>query len=505
MRFLNSLANIVTLLTLPAIVAYPIADIPDVPASLQCVSESHSPSYNESPNDLFSYDDILELIEEIEEGDIEERCSPEEIDGINRFMAMLAKRGIFHDDIVKDFTLNQDIEDLLSYDNSILGYSSSSIEYSVVPAIFYNNLMGIPCRSWCKKKWDQTRHFVKKHKKEIIIGAAIIAAVVVTVVVVSVVSASAAAAAAGTAIGGSSSLLDDSGTSKPPENRSHLREPETSNPTIESDIVSLVETTALMDVIDDQVNIFKDGVALDATINPKKALNENSPSFVQDAREFGAALAHKVFDGASEIVSVVPQLLEEIREIGERFVPNNICDFQPSDLLNPMGNYEFIVSKGHATIDQFFGVDQSQGYENPGTKQDFAYGIIPLPGMLGPRVATEGRIVMTEVSSVRGWSVGQPIHNRTFWGGVPKWSTVRQRYWKNEAHLAKSKPNHPHRAHIQRMERGLAPQRKNDFTGEIESLELHHTPPQREGGLFDFIEVWPEEHGLVDTYRRIGK
>jgi hypothetical protein len=55
------------------------------------------------------------------------------------------------------------------------------------------------------------------------------------------------------------------------------------------------------------------------------------------------------------------------------------------------------------------------------------------------------------------------------------------------------------------MERGLAPQRRNLGTGEMESKELHHIPPQREGGLFDFIELWPDEHSQTDALRRLGR
>jgi hypothetical protein len=53
------------------------------------------------------------------------------------------------------------------------------------------------------------------------------------------------------------------------------------------------------------------------------------------------------------------------------------------------------------------------------------------------------------------------------------------------------------------MEKGLAPQNKNDL-GELESMELHHIPPQKDGGLFDFIEVWPEEHAEIDPHRKLG-
>jgi RHS repeat-associated protein len=42
--------------------------------------------------------------------------------------------------------------------------------------------------------------------------------------------------------------------------------------------------------------------------------------------------------------------------------------------------------------------------------------------------------VGTEVTRPIGWRVGGPIHIPTSAGREPAWSTVRQRYWKNEAH-----------------------------------------------------------------------
>lgn len=38
---------------------------------------------------------------------------------------------------------------------------------------------------------------------------------------------------------------------------------------------------------------------------------------------------------------------------------------------------------------------------------------------------------------------------------------------------------------------------------QLASLYLQQT--QREGGLFDFIEVTPSEHAKLDNFRRIGK
>ncbi len=55
------------------------------------------------------------------------------------------------------------------------------------------------------------------------------------------------------------------------------------------------------------------------------------------------------------------------------------------------------------------------------------------------------------------------------------------------------------------MGKGLAPQQLNPITGQMESKELHHIPPQRDGGLFDFVEVWPDEHAKLDKLRHLEK
>ena len=36
-------------------------------------------------------------------------------------------------------------------------------------------------------------------------------------------------------------------------------------------------------------------------------------------------------------------------------------------------------------------------------------------------------------------------------------------------------------------------------------LAHHHIPSQRDGGLFDFEEVWPGEHAEMDNFRHIGE
>lgn len=162
---------------------------------------SHVEPLLEAQSKLLNYNDVLNLFEEIEEGDIEERCSPEEIEGINRFMVPLAKQGILPGDLRQEFLLNRDIDDLLSRPDKPWEFAYSIDGYSIETAICYDQAEALFCKSWVKKQWDQTRKFVKKHKREIITGAAIVVAVAVTVAVVVVVASSSAAAtaAAGTA------------------------------------------------------------------------------------------------------------------------------------------------------------------------------------------------------------------------------------------------------------------------------------------------------------------
>jgi len=56
---------------------------------------------------------------------------------------------------------------------------------------------------------------------------------------------------------------------------------------------------------------------------------------------------------------------------------------------------------------------------------------------------------------------------------------------------------------IPRMQKGLAPQRFNFEKGLWESKHLHHTPiQQKDGGLFQFIDLWPDEHIKLHLYSR---
>ena len=100
------------------------------------------------------------------------------------------------------------------------------------------------------------------------------------------------------------------------------------------------------------------------------------------------------------------------------------------------------------------------------------------------------------------WQRGMNINTRIS-GRDPAWSTVRARYWKNRA----MDPDAASfgEVNLERMNRGLAPQRGNRLApGGTETLELSHEPiPQRAGGTA-FVERWPCDHALHDDFRHPG-
>jgi len=87
--------------------------------------------------------------------------------------------------------------------------------------------------------------------------------------------------------------------------------------------------------------------------------------------------------------------------------------------------------------------------------------------------------VDTTKNMTKGWKVGDDVTNLTRAGNEPSWSTVRQRYWKNEAYYNPT-PYTP--ANLNRMQRGLAPLDRQKLP-----MHLHH-PYGREGNNFYIFE-----------------
>ncbi len=456
-----------------------------------------------------SYDDVLELIDEIESGTIAE-YSPEELQRVNQFLALLAQQGILpQEEGLSRFILNYDILTLLQpYHSFEPGYYIEGSRNAIL-GTFYGDADAALCRSAIKKMWDSTRHFVKKHKKEILIGGAIVVGVAatVTVIVLTCGTGAGAAVAVAEAVAGITQLENDS---PPPQSP-----PEPPSMPIELNIsmepppviTPIPETPLLQETIENQVAAFKETVFENIMSSVESKAPVESPSFLQGIRDTGAFFVHQALDGLTSIVADIPRLEQEIIDLTHRFVPPSMDN--PFYLINLPHQFEQQKASGHQLVDRVFGTDQAKLYTQEVKEARTAgltYGTLPPPGLFaGPTVANEGRLVISLCNKTRGWTVGDPIQNLTFWGNTPKWTTVRQRYWKNEAFKAKSDPTHRYRDQINRMEKGLAPQIENRNTGKLESMELHHDPSQREGGLFNFIEVTPEEHARLDPHRFINE
>ena len=167
----------------------------------------------------------------------------------------------------------------------------------------------------------------------------------------------------------------------------------------------------------------------------------------------------------------------------------------------------FLDQPGYAgdrrTAGQLVGAGLSAAAEKLGIdQQSMQLGMFAFSTLMSAKGSRAGASPnRTVTNSTVGWNVGDPINNLTSRGTVPSWSAVRQRFWKNEVLNNSSQYS---AANIERMKRGLAPQRVNPATGALESMELHHLPAQRNGGLYDVKPVWPDEHGAIDPFRVTG-
>jgi hypothetical protein len=93
LRYCKFLVNSVLLFTVPSAVLYP-------QESARLPLTQHKISFEEKQVEsgyVLSYDDILRLLDEIESGRLEKKCSPEQVEKITNFIALLAKEGALPD------------------------------------------------------------------------------------------------------------------------------------------------------------------------------------------------------------------------------------------------------------------------------------------------------------------------------------------------------------------------------------------------------------------------
>ena len=501
MHWPNFFSRIVSLLLLPLFLFYQF-ELPAVPPQTRPIPyDMGYPQIPEFNNYNFTYDDVLDLLEELEDGDLENRCSPQELWRINCFVALLAKKGILPNQFNEESTLDRDIQELF------YGVGSGN-SFSMISAMYGGQADIVLCKSWVKKQCNHVKNFVKKHKTAIIVGAAIVVAVIIVV------------ATAGTGAPGAAELVSAAGAAAAGGAAADSNSDEDSKSSSESiatspNVADSQNHPNLASVLEEQISSFKE-LVIEENLLPASGISSSriDPSIANKARELGSFLAHETLEGITQLTSWVPGLFEEIKDLAAKILPET-----PSNSDNflwkgsPSENFESLLATGHEKIDEAFSTNQASLYPKEADNK-YTIGIIPLPGSLSIAGSPAGRIPLTLAADACGWEVGESITNRTIFGTVPKWSTVRRRYWKNEAAQVRAASGDPKylsdpvkysEENIRRMEQGLAPQRLNLDKTVYESVELHHIPPQREGGLFDFVEMWPDEHAGADEFRRIGR
>jgi len=330
-----------------------------------------------------TYDEILELLDDLESGEAEKKYSLSQLDRINNYLITLCKEGLLPNEVEED-ALNEDVYDLVYGENSVYQLRfSEKWESKAIPLVLTDNLdcHFLPCGK-ISHAWKKTKKFVKKHKKEIIIGAAVVVAVtVVAVAVVATSSASAATGAAGAALGASSaSGTSDSNHSKTKSDNANSEDNSTSSellkkilPFIEKDKTPIIESALV-----EQASSLKE-----LLVEEKSSQDLYQGEFNENVREIGAYMAHKALDEISELVKIVPQFCEEVKEIGSKFLPDSLKKFTIKESVSPLERHDYIVAIGHDAIDNVFTTNQAGTFlekvkENEVNK-NWVIGLLPPP------------------------------------------------------------------------------------------------------------------------------
>ncbi len=345
MKYSAFFVNSVLLFTVPTLALYPQV-IPLQHNYVQQQTES---------NHVLSYDEVMHLLEKLESGELEKKCTYEDLERINHFIVLLAREGVLSDDSEENLSLEDDIEELLNLDDNQYKYAfflGTPGEYMVVPAVFNQDWEVVLCKTWIEKKWKQTKKFVKKHKKAIIIGTAVVVAV--TVVVVAVVTATTAAAAAGAAGAAATSGSDKS-------DKPERKEESDPIPSVPIDIPPAQEAPALKAAMNEQILSFKENIVKEQFFeSPISATQSQGLSWEENGRVLGSLFAHESLKNLEQQVADHPSLYQEIQAIGSQY-----------HFPIPKGNTGTLLDFGHPEIDRRFSTDYSSLYATSEKEADF--------------------------------------------------------------------------------------------------------------------------------------
>jgi len=391
MRKLKLFTHYTLLAITSALFAYPQNNLPHV------IPHAVNYGYQQDTQEWVrptTYDEIMQMLEDLESGELERKYSPMQLERVNDYLALLAKQGILPDEFDEEIALEEDIEDLMYGEDSafqLAHYLENSSEYMIIPAVLngYSGYNIVQCGK-ISKAWKKTKKFVKKHKKAIIIGAVVVVAITVVVAVVATSFAGAATAAAGAAGAAASGAGSGSGSSDSSNSESRKSESKEEPPAVSAtpketpSPTDVTEAPIMKAAIDEHISSFKEFLVEDKAVQQAtspKGLDDLS--FGEKAREAGANIAHQAFDEVSDLVKIVPQLCEEVKELSAKFLPESLKLPNSEDTGSPKENYENLVAKGHEAIDKVFATDQAELFTAEAKANDpmnnFAIGMLPYP------------------------------------------------------------------------------------------------------------------------------
>ncbi len=167
-RYYNHLIHALLLCTTPTLSLHPHSPRPH---TTHIVKEG----YSQQELSSLSYKEIIQLLEDIENGNLEEPFSQTELSAINHFLANLARQGMTDENSETFTELNEDIQELLGID-----INNSDNQTIFTQAALWSG--------WFQPQLEKTTAFIKKYKKELII-AAIAVTTIAIIVTVSIVAA----------------------------------------------------------------------------------------------------------------------------------------------------------------------------------------------------------------------------------------------------------------------------------------------------------------------------
>ena len=213
---------------------------------------------------------------------------------------------------------------------------------------------------------------------------------------------------------------------------------------------------------------------------------------------------YELVDVFGGIAGAPIKLRDELTEVAEYIFPESWIDMEDYDSFVKSEDFDEMIDGIHESVSEFTGDGLTKERREQLNRQRAKY-IIKNEIPFGYKTPRYGKLPATRASNTCGWKRGDPINNLTNSGKVPKWDAVRKRHWKNRGEAERFNYNSKFtEKQIKKMMKGKAPTR-NRPNGVKETMELHHDPPQRDGGLFEFKAVWPDEHADIDPHRHLKK